>query len=322
MFQIRQNICADIKNIKIIISFDKIFVLLYIYIIATSWSFIYTHLLFDLIFKKINFLFKKKMFYQDSFVRSLLKCDQCDKIFIDDEKPKSLPCGNSICSDCELKMEEKAINMKFKCDMCSNEHIIPEEGFGIHKIIHSLISAKPKRISRGRQYEILTIYIQNMELLMRDLVAISDNGVLSIKDQSSKQKLLIELTIENKIRELRDLKTKLQERMKSIEKDNIQNFSNKIDSIKQKNNVIIEETKDFLVKNIEYLKEYQIDDNQIEASNKMAEKLILKLEKEKKTTNASIFNDVMINFKPSEEKIDEKLIGCFEYELIGSHPKV
>ena len=110
--------------------------------------------------------------------------------------------------------------------------------------------------------------------------------------------------------------------MDSIEKDNIQNFSNKIDSIKQKNNVIIEETKNFLVKNIEYLKEYQIDDNQIEASNQMAEKLILKLEKEMKTMNASIFNDVLINFKPSEEQINEPLIGCFEYELIGSHPKV
>lgn len=262
------------------------------------------------------------MFYQDSFVRSLLKCDQCDKIFIDDEKPKSLPCGNSICSDCELQMEEKAINMKFKCGMCSNDHIIPEEGFGINKIIQSLISAQPKRISRGRQYEILTIHIKNMEILMRDLVASIENGIDSIKDQSLKQKQLIELTIENRIKELRELNKKLQERMDSIEKDNIQNFSNKIDSIKQKNNVIIEETKKFLVKNIEYLKEYQIDDNQIEASNQMAEKLILKLEKEKKTMNASIFNDVLINFKPSEEQINEPLIGCFEYELIGSHPKV
>ena len=65
------------------------------------------------------------MFYQDTFVRSLLKCDNCNKMFMDDDKPKFLPCGNSICCDCELIMCDKAIDNKLKCEFCSKENDIP-----------------------------------------------------------------------------------------------------------------------------------------------------------------------------------------------------
>ena len=68
------------------------------------------------------------------------------------------------------------------------------------------------------------------------------------------------------------------------------------------------EVKDFLDDDIEYLKEYQVDDDKIENSNKIAEDLILKLEKEKSTNIASNFNDKKIKFEPNLEEIEDSFI--------------
>lgn len=65
--------------------------------------------------------------------------------------------------------------------------------------------------------------------------------------------------------------------MDDYEKEYIENFFKKVDSIKENNNGKISEAKDFLDDNIEYLKEYQVDVDKIENSNKMAENLISKL---------------------------------------------
>lgn len=73
------------------------------------------------------------------------------------------------------------------------------------------------------------------------------------------------------------LNEKLQEKMDDYEKEYIENFFKKVDSIKENNNGKISEAKDFLDDNIEYLKEYQVDVDKIENSNKMAENLISKL---------------------------------------------
>jgi hypothetical protein len=54
----------------------------------------------------------------------------------------------------------------------------------------------------------------------------------------------------------------------------------------------------------------------------MAENLISKLEKEKSTNTAAIFNDKKIKFEPNLEEIEDSFFGCFEYDLIGSYHTV
>lgn len=137
---------------------------------------------------KIDIIHFQQMFYEESFVRSLIKCNQCEKVLTDYDQPKSLPCGETICSDCELKIQKEAIDKRFKCVLCNEEHYLPEKGLALNKIVLSLISAQPKRVSRGRQYERLRMNIQSIEKLMNDLKSSGENGVDIIKERCSEQK--------------------------------------------------------------------------------------------------------------------------------------
>ena len=68
----------------------------------------------------------------------LFKCQQCDKEY---DIPKSLPCGNSICSVCLLKScgnEEKLL----KCNFCNNVHEVPVNGFPTNIILFQLMGMK------------------------------------------------------------------------------------------------------------------------------------------------------------------------------------
>jgi hypothetical protein len=64
------------------------------------------------------------MFFEETFIRNLLKCNQCNEKFKrtnvnDYEQPRSLPCGKIICSLCVDKIKKEAIKSKFKC-ICLN----------------------------------------------------------------------------------------------------------------------------------------------------------------------------------------------------------
>jgi hypothetical protein len=110
--------------------------------------------------------------------------------------------------------------------------------------------------------------------------------------------------------------------MDDFEKDYSEDFLKKVNSIKENSSENINEAKNFLRKNIEFIKEFQIDDEKIKASNKMAEKLVLKLEVVKNINIAAIFNDKMIKFKSNLEEIDDSFVGYFEYDFLGKYHKV
>lgn len=54
----------------------------------------------------------------------ILKCDKCKIPFSSYDQPKSLACGETICSACSVEIEKEAINKKFKCILCLEEHTI------------------------------------------------------------------------------------------------------------------------------------------------------------------------------------------------------
>jgi hypothetical protein len=67
---------------------------------------------------------------------NLFKCQQCDKEY---DIPKSLPCGNSVCSACLLQTcsnNEKLFNCKF----CNSDHEVPVNGFPTNIILFQLMN--------------------------------------------------------------------------------------------------------------------------------------------------------------------------------------
>ena len=124
------------------------------------------------------------MIFEETYIRNLLKCSQCDEKFDDYEQPKSLPCGKIICSVCVNKIEKEAIERKFKC-ICLEEHIIPRTGFGINELALHLLTSKAKEIWRGERHEKLKNNLKKLEEFSRDLMFDFQNGSDKIKDHCS-----------------------------------------------------------------------------------------------------------------------------------------
>ena len=107
---------------------------------------------------------------------NILKCDQCKEPFNAYDQPKFLPCHETICSICVVKIEQEAINSKFKCGICMKDHCIPEEGFAINKKIYELLTAEPMEISRGKEYEKLQESLNKLQSIIQLLCSGCENG--------------------------------------------------------------------------------------------------------------------------------------------------
>ena len=92
------------------------------------------------------------MFYQESKINNILKCQSCLNNFQKTEfSPHALPYGNTICSNCILILQDEIImddSKKFKYCLCTKMHVIPAEGFPINKVLADLITEKPCEIYR------------------------------------------------------------------------------------------------------------------------------------------------------------------------------
>lgn len=81
------------------------------------------------------------MFYEESLVKNLFKCNKCNEHFNLKHQPKILECGTTICSSCEANL-----NNKFKCNMCLKEHQIEANGLVFNEILWTIMQEKPEKV--------------------------------------------------------------------------------------------------------------------------------------------------------------------------------
>ena len=164
---------------------------------------------------------------------NILKCDKCKAPFDEYCQPKFLPCFKTICTTCELTIQKEAINKRFKCEVCTNDHYIPDDGFVIDETKYALIKAEPMEISRGENYDKLNLNLNKLETLFRMLKDGSDNGIDKIKEHCDEQIRLIQLSTENRIEQINKLNDELIEIIRDFERKCIQSFLNRSNEIKQ-----------------------------------------------------------------------------------------
>jgi len=100
------------------------------------------------------------------------------------------------------RIEEEAVNRKFKCGICLKEHQIPEDGFALNEKIYDLLTSEQMEISRGKEHDQLEINLSNLYSLARFLKFESENGTDVIKEHCIEQLRRIQLATENKIEQI------------------------------------------------------------------------------------------------------------------------
>lgn len=72
--------------------------------------------------------------YRADKVKSVFNCDQCNHILVD---PVTLPCGNSVCQRHLIELLGRKSSKDFKCELCQEEHAVPQKGFVVNKRMQS-----------------------------------------------------------------------------------------------------------------------------------------------------------------------------------------
>jgi hypothetical protein len=246
---------------------------------------------------------------------NILKCDQCKEPFNAYDQPKFLPCHETICSTCVVKIEKEATNSKFKCGICMKDHFIPEEGFPINKKIFELITVEPMEISRGENYEKLQESMNKLQSIIQLLWSDCENGTDIIRDYCNEQIRLIQISTENKIEQINKLSDELIEFVKEYERTCIESYSNKNKSkIEEDINTIIQEANTFISEKKAYLQQLITNDDEIKVFNKASEDLKIALNKKEKKLKSLIFDEKLIKFLTNTKAINKYELGFFDYE--------
>jgi len=103
------------------------------------------------------------MFYDTNKVDKVLLCKNCEGRL---DVPKNLPCGKAICSLCETTIQILE-NNKFNCLICKKKHEMPQDGLPILEPLLDLLSIKLAKVSRGKVFDSLLIFLDEIEIKYR-----------------------------------------------------------------------------------------------------------------------------------------------------------
>ena len=248
-------------------------------------------------------------------VKNLFDCEQCNQLLVD---PVSLPCGYSLCKrhlDEKLDRAPKRIKLMeantqesniFLCELCKENHYIPENGFAINRRIQNGLNIKFNTLKLNPVYEECKVKItdvknniQNIKNLQRD----PENHIFEYFEELKRQ---VDLRRE-------ELKLKLdncsEEIIQSIEstKENCIKLSKESKRLSTE----IEESKEDLTKLIDRFDTFEIDEKKFEEIRQSLSILNGDLTRKLGEYKDSIIGDKKYSFE--FEEIDIKgLFGSFK----------
>ena len=140
------------------------------------------------------------MFYEEKTIKNILSCESCNEKL---DIPKKLPCGSTICTQCESEIQQ--LDNQFECKLCSDIHQISIKGLPVCKIILNLLQIKPNEISRGQAVEQLKQNLNEIKQQLNRLTTSLNTGQEQIKEHCNNLRAQIHLSSENCIKQINEM---------------------------------------------------------------------------------------------------------------------
>lgn len=105
------------------------------------------------------------MFYEVDTLTSELNCSKCQVRLYE---PKTLPCGDTICSDCVSNIHVDSNN--YECPICKEVHVMPGKGLALNKKLSGILALSPTEVYRGNAIE---LFKKNLELIKKNADSVS-----------------------------------------------------------------------------------------------------------------------------------------------------
>jgi len=229
------------------------------------------------------------MYYETNQVNNILICQHCQAQL---ERPKILPCGETICSFCVSSIQ---INLNlFDCLVCKQQHEMPKNGLPDNRIALKMLSVKPTKVSRGKAVDYLEKSLDEILKKYRLIKYSIENSADLVKEYFIDLRSDVQLKTEEAIQQINDISSKIIEEIDEHEKELIE--FNKTNS-------------KILTFNIELLKKDNIDEKLVAKSIKEAASLTKKAEFNIQNLKDIIFDGKLFIFKKNSDKINKSILG-------------
>jgi hypothetical protein len=243
------------------------------------------------------------MFYQAEKINRILICKICDTKMVD---PRLLPCGKSVCHRC-VDFLADTDKKRIKCQNCAKIHEIPDEGFLKISALQELLDCEAKEVSHPNQIDEFKTLLNSLDTIKQSIESTMECGDVKIRDHCDKVRNDMQLAIEQ-------AHAKLDEFHKDfmVEIDNHEKECQAMFKLIQKNKGDIEkalnDSNQLLSKSDHLLKQFKIDQTQLETLFQSGLSLLANLEATKDKLQREMFNGSLLKFE-RPKSYDSSVVG-------------
>jgi len=185
----------------------------------------------------------------------------------------------------------------------------------ISKPLQAMLSIEPTRISRGKAFDLFEKSLEDIEK-KRSLIQLGlENGIDFVKEHCLELRNDVQLVTEKAIEQINHFNKEIIDEIDDYEQDLIEYNRNNSESLASFNE-IANELELFHTVNMEYLKQYEIDDELVIKSNEEATNLIKKAELEVQNLKDAIFDGKLFKFEKNSEKLNKSILGKTKIEKL------
>ncbi len=244
------------------------------------------------------------MYFDSGQVNNFLSCKNCEGRL---DKPRILPCGNSICSFCISSIHLKE-NKEFQCLVCNELHEMPKNGLPLNNLAAEILSIKSVKVSRGNAFESLQETLREIEKNKIDFKNCVNNSDDCIKEHCVELRDKVQLKTEQAICKIKDLSEKVIDEINEYEQEIIDLNKKNQDSLKFYD-TIYKQLELFQLKMYDYLQLTNLNDAKLIKLNQNAIILKENVESIIKNIKNIIFSGRFLTFDANEDEIVRETLG-------------
>jgi DNA-binding transcriptional MerR regulator len=229
------------------------------------------------------------MFYGEAEIGELVICPYCQNKYHD---PRIIECGSSFCMPC-IEFLTKTNTNGFQCPVCDKIHEQPQNGFLKNTTLTKLTEKKAKRVSRSPLANAFEAELDELKLNVDKLAKENDLGVDKIKEYCDGLRNKVQLHLEESTESLKNQSLELIQKIDAYENEAKLKFDA---SHNLKLNDFLNETRTFHKKWSDYLKQFEINDQDLTLASLDAKHFKIELKKESDLFLSNVFNSNVLKF--------------------------
>lgn len=210
------------------------------------------------------------------------------------DKPRLLPCGQSLCDYCISIIENPH---EFICKFCKLIHQIPANGFPINEVLSQKLTNKFAKQS-PKEAEELKSKLNDVETELKQIEFILANGDCVIKEHCCELRREVQLAKELKIERINEMFNVMIHKIDELEKESL-NFYSKMNKneLNQTLNQMLNKMKQNLDEWNHRLADYEIEQEEICKTNYEIKKLSEEIKMNYETLKSQIFDCKMLHYR-------------------------